>query len=53
MMKEEETQAPALVPYRCPVCGKLIIWAISRAQCRCPLCKKWFRRAEENISAGA
>lgn len=52
-MIEEEIKAPALVPYICPLCGKLVAWAISRAQCRCPVCKKWFAACDTKVSAGA
>ncbi|MEG6585293.1 hypothetical protein [Dendrosporobacter sp. 1207_IL3150] len=52
-MVEEEIRTPVLVPYKCPICGKLVAWAISRAQCRCPDCKKWFAYCEASVSAGA
>jgi hypothetical protein len=53
ILVEEELHTPALVPYICPLCGKLVAWAITRAECRCPKCKKWFACEEAKVSAGA
>jgi len=52
-MIEDEVKAPVLVPYKCPICGKIVAWTLSRAKCRCPVCKKWFAYSEAAVSAGA
>lgn len=33
---------PELVPFRCPRCGRLVVWALGGATVRCPKCGTWF-----------
>lgn len=40
-----------LVPFRCPSCGRLVVWALSGAKAFCPKCKVWFA-AEEAKTCG-
>lgn len=31
-----------LVPFRCPSCGRLVVWTLSGAKAFCPRCRVWF-----------